>query len=105
MPRQKDSSRPNMLTLSCARNRQLPCLTASRHITRPSIQINGQSCHPNGRREKCSYWSTMAPRRGDQVGKEKHRGHRWGGVYTLSLIHISEPTRLGMISYAVFCLK
>src|SRR5665648_44993 len=23
---------------------------------------------------------------------------------TLSLIHISEPTRLGMISYAVFCL-
>src|SRR5665648_471584 len=27
-----------------------------------------------------------------------HDGH-------LSLIHISEPTRLGMISYAVFCLK
>src|SRR5450759_5853785 len=26
------------------------------------------------------------------------------GLY-LSLIHISEPTRLGMISYAVFCLK
>ena len=26
------------------------------------------------------------------------------GIY-LSLIHISEPTRLGMISYAVFCLK
>src|SRR5450759_3112859 len=25
-------------------------------------------------------------------------------VYVLSLIHISEPTRLGMISYAVFCL-
>src|SRR5450759_5570863 len=25
--------------------------------------------------------------------------------YCLSLIHISEPTRLGMISYAVFCLK
>src|SRR5450759_814599 len=24
--------------------------------------------------------------------------------YELSLIHISEPTRLGMISYAVFCL-
>src|SRR5428012_17493 len=32
----------------------------------------------------------------------------WSGAYTgceLSLIHISEPTRLGMISYAVFCLK
>src|SRR5450756_2980236 len=26
-------------------------------------------------------------------------------VAPLSLIHISEPTRLGMISYAVFCLK
>src|SRR5450759_6033976 len=25
------------------------------------------------------------------------------GVTSLSLIHISEPTRLGMISYAVFC--
>src|SRR5450756_62607 len=28
-----------------------------------------------------------------------------GTDYGLSLIHISEPTRLGMISYAVFCLK
>ena len=27
------------------------------------------------------------------------------GELLLSLIHISEPTRLGMISYAVFCLK
>ena len=26
-------------------------------------------------------------------------------MWILSLIHISEPTRLGMISYAVFCLK
>src|SRR5450756_235898 len=28
-----------------------------------------------------------------------------GEIQQLSLIHISEPTRLGMISYAVFCLK
>ena len=28
-----------------------------------------------------------------------------GDGAVLSLIHISEPTRLGMISYAVFCLK
>src|SRR5450756_3004902 len=28
-----------------------------------------------------------------------------GTMVDLSLIHISEPTRLGMISYAVFCLK
>src|SRR5450756_2700246 len=36
-------------------------------------------------------------------------GYIWkeGGIMllVLSLIHISEPTRLGMISYAVFCLK
>src|SRR5450759_5597395 len=33
-------------------------------------------------------------------------GHAdFGGEVELSLIHISEPTRLGMISYAVFCLK
>src|SRR5450756_2677007 len=29
----------------------------------------------------------------------------WFTSQDLSLIHISEPTRLGMISYAVFCLK
>ena len=29
----------------------------------------------------------------------------WAAYLGLSLIHISEPTRLGMISYAVFCLK
>src|SRR5450756_2783444 len=33
-------------------------------------------------------------------------GHgEFGCRHDLSLIHISEPTRLGMISYAVFCLK
>src|SRR5450759_2750803 len=40
-----------------------------------------------------------------------HPVNRWmaatldGMVEGLSLIHISEPTRLGMNSYAVFCLK
>ena len=28
---------------------------------------------------------------------------KYDGGTDLSLIHISEPTRLGMISYAVFC--
>src|SRR5450759_4988865 len=36
------------------------------------------------------------------VGRPFVMGHKEG---ILSLIHISEPTRLGMISYAVFCLK
>eukprot|EP00658_Telonema_sp_P-2_P058196 TRINITY_DN46638_c0_g1_i1.p1 TRINITY_DN46638_c0_g1~~TRINITY_DN46638_c0_g1_i1.p1 ORF type:complete len:120 (+),score=29.16 TRINITY_DN46638_c0_g1_i1:130-489(+) len=31
--------------------------------------------------------------------------HSQGLTFTLSLIHISEPTRLLSISYAVFCLK
>ena len=38
---------------------------------------------------------------GDVFEGEYVKGKREG----LSLIHISEPTRLGMISYAVFCLK
>src|SRR5450759_3037828 len=37
------------------------------------------------------------------AGLAEHQRCRPGGQ--LSLIHISEPTRLGMISYAVFCLK
>src|SRR5450756_2376953 len=41
-------------------------------------------------------------RRGDQPGVLDADGPKTG---QLSLIHISEPTRLGMISYAVFCLK
>src|SRR5674536_398074 len=34
-----------------------------------------------------------------------HRGPRGRPAHRLSLIHISEPTRLLSISYAVFCLK
>src|SRR5659263_214750 len=33
------------------------------------------------------------------------KGESLEEYWELSLIHISEPTRLGMISYAVFCLK
>src|SRR5450759_1684590 len=43
-----------------------------------------------------------------QLYLDKGIGSEGAGVYSwieLSLIHISEPTRLGMISYAVFCLK
>src|SRR5450756_61774 len=38
------------------------------------------------------------------AGQVEKRATVWGHpVFDLSLIHISEPTRLGMISYAVFC--
>src|SRR5659263_321009 len=49
--------------------------------------------------------------RGLSTGSVERRGSGGGqsgrdrSVDGLSLIHISEPTRLGMISYAVFCLK
>ena len=39
-----------------------------------------------------------------KTGDEKERGSK-GARWTLSLIHISEPTRPLYISYAVFCLK
>src|SRR5678815_5965737 len=41
---------------------------------------------------------------GKYKGKEFDTGEEWG-YQDLSLIHISEPTRLLSISYAVFCLK
>src|SRR5450756_6268 len=45
--------------------------------------------------------------RQDYFGSAAEPCMNMGGdaTYALSLIHISEPTRLGMISYAVFCLK
>src|SRR5678816_3418950 len=42
----------------------------------------------------------------DSLGLVKARVETYAGiVFALSLIHISEPTRLLSISYAVFCLK
>src|SRR5450759_5697409 len=41
-----------------------------------------------------------------EATSERSPGDRAPAFFLLlSLIHISEPTRLGMISYAVFCLK
>src|SRR5450756_1403909 len=45
---------------------------------------------------RVEYSSVLGPYKG---------GLRFHPSVYLSLIHISEPTRLGMISYAVFCLK
>src|SRR5450759_4196665 len=39
------------------------------------------------------------------LSKGLSNGGKTYKVEIISLIHISEPTRLGMISYAVFCLK
>src|SRR5450756_1455348 len=42
---------------------------------------------------------------GESPAVAAEKGGREVALPVLSLIHISEPTRLGMISYAVFCLK
>src|SRR5450759_5787828 len=40
----------------------------------------------------------------ERAEREFHDQPHGAILLSLSLIHISEPTRLGMISYAVFCL-
>src|SRR5450756_85040 len=55
-----------------------------------------------------SWPSIIAKRLNEQTGQEVGLTNPAVNGFTtldLSLIHISEPTRLGMISYAVFCLK
>src|SRR5450756_1517334 len=62
-----------------ARQRAYSRMRGDREVYTPQVVVNG-SAHVIG---------------SDRAGIES----------ALSLIHISEPTRLGMISYAVFCLK
>src|SRR5659263_617262 len=54
-----------------------------------------------GRGRTCSSASVSLPSTSPEAADSPVRP----GPRPLSLIHISEPTRLGMISYAVFCLK
>src|SRR5665648_216459 len=52
------------------------------------------------RQSECKCHRVVSPGR-----KQTKRDGGFCILIYLSLIHISEPTRLGMISYAVFCLK
>src|SRR5659263_582301 len=76
-----------------------PCARRGRPEGRAAGPRTGNGAHPR----------TVRPDRADRKGARRGAGqalqdpHR--EVEGLSLIHISEPTRLGMISYAVFCLK
>src|SRR5450756_15951 len=59
-------------------------------------------------REMLEHRSLLIPYENGKPYSEKPILFYWAVAATtplLSLIHISEPTRLGMISYAVFCLK
>src|SRR5450756_785352 len=65
---------------------------------------------PRPRRHRGVVRRGRAPLLRDQCAGPGHEDTQAGErhvvpVQRLSLIHISEPTRLGMISYAVFCLK
>src|SRR5450756_2972117 len=59
----------------------------------PRLDIRSGHGHPVGR-------VRLFPATAVRAGGDRH-----ARPDLLSLIHISEPTRLGMISYAVFCLK
>src|SRR5450756_1391874 len=73
--------KPRPATSSASSRRNSP------NCARGQTRLWGQTCLSQG--------ALFAPRGGCPLG---------AGL-SLSLIHISEPTRLGMISYAVFCLK
>src|SRR5660397_251589 len=55
-------------------------------------------------RQAVGKWIKKYRRDGEKSLKAKQKGRPKGSAL-LSLIHISEPTRLRRISYAVFCLK
>src|SRR5678816_1377842 len=98
---------------------------------RPLIRGRGAAGNPGNRFERTSYtvseWDEPedpsrdtvflkdttrsiityndSPDVGFDASINPYRGCEHGCIYCLSLIHISEPTRLMSISYAVFCLK
>src|SRR5450756_103803 len=59
---------------------------------------------PRSTQSRSSAASDVYKRQPVDCGWQSDRCNIGNGLH-LSLIHISEPTRLGMISYAVFCLK
>src|SRR5450756_2997500 len=75
----------------------LPCRRGRTAVLRRTVSVlaRGDGQHD---RQRCSRLN--AARRGSGSVAPARAGH----VPALSLIHLSEPTRLGMISYAVFCL-
>src|SRR5659263_249913 len=48
-----------------------------------------------------NHWHAWFPNLGSRANFAKQCANLWAIKQLLSLIHISEPTRLGMISYAV----
>src|SRR5678816_3557060 len=81
------------------------CHAGSRVITIPQYQSSSHGTHETDSKTRTTR-SVMRT----VLARGSHRyGHFypsfWARNTALSLIHISEPTRLLSISYAVFCLK
>src|SRR5678816_4776900 len=75
-------------------------LTQYQIAARHEFDVGGWHSADGGRTPRRRYEQAAQRRR---TGTSGH--HHRGGDVPLSLIHISEPTRLLSISYAVFCLK
>src|SRR5450756_3259308 len=77
---------------------------ADAHLGRaPMVALTGQAGSDKIHKEAHQFVDIV--RMLEPVTKWNQRVGQPGAIPELSLIHISEPTRLGMISYAVFCLK
>src|SRR5659263_707904 len=83
--------------------------TESSALRRRSAASKRNAWTPRGRfGSGRSVFTWRSPEVQEEVLRKRRRPavHATAGApEDLSLIHISEPTRLGMISYAVFCLK
>src|SRR5450756_2133262 len=87
-----------MPTWRCSRRRSASTSVASAPV---AVAPPARSARPSGPNPTLAYdWVAIAPTPARAHGTTDPTARN----LDLSLIHISEPTRLGMISYAVFCL-
>src|SRR5450756_1666793 len=69
------------------------------------LEVSCRMQDPVGFITKNMWDDCVSPRRTLPIKRAHNQKPNMNDVSLLSPIHISEPTRLGMISYAVFCLK
>src|SRR5450756_2713379 len=72
---------------------------------REEVQHRGTRDRTGALRVGAQGWCCRVGEHQERKRQAPRAGERGRAAEDLSLIHISEPTRLGMSSYAVFCLK